>query len=221
MTLASIITGRRIALVNQWVREPLVQVQVESPDALPNLVFLDDNGERALVDRLPRRSRLKVAIVQRPGNEDTNASVWVRADYGGYRDAYLAFVKQVYRESYTSADLGGFDVDHLLNRARSPGGAGFIRVEAVQDAVNQAWGRLFEKQASNPAFYANQHRSRRTMSWVICAKLAGQMPPAGPGDTAGIDRLVDYFVSIGMTADEARDGLTSMLDFAYGLRRSA
>jgi hypothetical protein len=59
------------------------------------------------------------------------------------------------------------------------------------------------------------------MSWVICAKLAGQMPPAGPDDTAGIDRLVHYFVSIGMTADEARNGLASMLDFAYGLRRSA
>jgi hypothetical protein len=221
MPLTAIIASRRLALVNRWRANPMVLVQVETPGALPDLVYLDDNSERADVGRLGRRSTGSVAIVRRSGSPDTNASVWVRADYSGYQSAYLAFVREVYGEAVTTADLSGFNVDHLLNRARSPGGAGFIRIEAVHDAANQAWGRLFEKQASNPVFYANQHRSRRTMSWVICAKLAGQMPPAGPDDTAGIDRLVHYFVSIGMTADEARNGLASMLDFAYGLRRSA
>lgn len=41
------------------------------------------------------------------------------------------------------AALAGYDVDHLLNRARSPGGSGFIRIEAINSAVNQAQGVLF------------------------------------------------------------------------------
>ncbi len=221
MTLMSIIASRRTALINQWTANPLVMVQVESPDALRDVVFLDDSGKPVTVGRAGRRALSNVAIVQRTGNPDTSASVWVRADYGGYQGAYLAFVKQVYSESYAASDLAGFNIDHLLNRARSPNGAGFIRVEAVRDNVNQAWGTLFERNASNPDFYANRHRSRRTMSWVICAKLAGQMPPAGPNDTVGIDRLVRYFESLAMPAAEAREGLISMLNFAYGIRAAS
>ena len=56
------------------------------------------------------------------------------------------------------------------------------------------------------------------MSWVICAKLAGQLPPAGPQDVAGIQRLVSWFTSIGISAAEAQTGLTEMLAFAYKFR---
>jgi hypothetical protein len=84
--------------------------------------------------------------------------------------------------------------------------------------VNQAWGRLFERAASNPAFFANQHRLRRTLSWTICAKLANRFPPNGPNDVGGINQLVAYFQTLGMDANEAREGLTSMLNFAYGMR---
>lgn len=214
----SIMERRREALIAQWIRDPLVMVQVESPAALPVLVFLDDRGQAAEVGAVGQRRQTDTVIVSRPGDPHRNASVWVRATYRSYRTAYIGFLNQVYDTQATPADLAGYDIDHLLNRARSPDGAGFIRIEAIRAEVNQAWGRLFEKAASDPRFHANQHRLRRTMSWVICAKLANQQPPGGPGDTDGIERLARFFRPLGIAADEARDGLTEMLKFAYGLR---
>jgi hypothetical protein len=218
LTPASIIDRRRDALVAEWKQNPLIIVQVESPSVLPVLTFLDDRGQNAGVGAVGRRSPTNTVIVQRPGDPDRNASVWVKASYTGYRTAYIGFLNTVYLTQATTTDLAGYDIDHLLNRARSLGGAGYIRIEAVNSAVNQAWGRLFEKAASNPAFSANQNRLRRTLSWTICAKLADQFPPNGPNDTAGINRLAAWFQSIGMNAQEAREGLASMLSFAYSLR---
>jgi hypothetical protein len=218
MSLHAIIARRQRALIASWVRSPLVQVQVEAPGALPGLVFISDAGEAGMAGGVGRRDERNVAMVTRAGDPDTQASCWVAARYSGYRSAYLAFIREAYGVRATSAELAGFDVDHLLNRARSPQDSTFIRIEAIPAAANQDWGRLFEKAASDPRFYANQQRERRTMSWVICAKLAGQAPPNGPGDQAGINRLVQYFVSIGLDAAEARDGLNSMLSFAYKFR---
>lgn len=214
-----IIERRRNALIAQWKQDPLIVVQVESPAVLPVLAFLDDRGQGAGVGAVGRRSQTNTVIVSRVGGDpDHNASVWVKASYTGYRTAFIGFLNHVYGTQATTADLAGYDVDHLLNRARSPGGAGYIRIEAVNSAVNQAWGRLFEKAASNPAFFANQQRLRRTLSWTICAKLANRLPPNGPNDVGGITQLAAYFQTLGMDTNEAREGLTSMLNFAYGLR---
>lgn len=218
MSLQAIIARRQRALVTAWVHNPLVQVQVESPVALPGLVFLEEGGQDAVSGRVGRRGAQNVALVSRPGDPDSRASCWVAARYSDYRSAYLAFIRQAYGVAATAADLAGFDVDHLLNRARSPQDSTFIRIEAIPAMANQDWGRLFEKAASDPRFYANQKREGRTMSWMICAKLAGQSSPNGPGDQAGIRRLVQYFVSIGLDAAEARDGLNQMLSFAYKFR---
>jgi hypothetical protein len=218
MSLSAIIARRRDALVRAWVANPLLQVQAEGLGMLPGLVFLDDSGMGAGVGAVGRRSQSNVGMVSRPGNPDENASCWVTASYGGYQGAYIAFVKAAYGVSATTADLVGYNVDHLLNRARAPLGTTLVRVEAIDAAANQAWGRLFEKAASNPQFHANQARERRTMSWTICAKLAGQMPPSGPNDAGGIQRLAAYFQSVGLSRQEAVDGLTSMLRFAYSLR---
>ena len=201
-----------------WVRDPLIQVQVESPAALPRLAFIDPDDVAPIAEKLGRRSPNKVAIVKNPVNPDLNASVWVAADYQGYKNAYLAFLRIIYQIEATAADLAGFDVDHLLNRARSPSAGTFIRVEAVPRQANQDWGRLFERTASDPRFFANQNRERRTMSYVIAAKLAGQLPPLGPNDLAGVKRLALYFASIGIPLAEAQAGVTSMLDFAYKFR---
>jgi hypothetical protein len=219
LTPTLIIERRRNALIAQWKQDPLVVVQVESPAVLPVLTFLDDRGQGAGVGAVGRRSQTNTVIVSRVGGDpDRNASVWVKASYTGYRTAFIGFLNHVYGTQATTADLAGYDVDHLLNRARSPGGAGYIRIEAVNSAVNQAWGRLFEKAASNPAFFANQQRLRRTLSWTICAKLASRLPPNGPNDVGGITQLAAYFQTLGMDANEAREGLTSMLNFAYGMR---
>jgi hypothetical protein len=218
MSLLAIVIRRREALVRAWARDPLIQVQVESPQALPRLAFIDAPGGEAGVEALGRRSAQNVALVNNPGDPDLNASVWVAARYSSYKSGYLAFVRSVYNIDAQASQLAGYDIDHLLNRARSPQDSTFIRIEAVPSAANQAWGRLFEKAASNPQFFANQQRERRTMSFMICAKLAGELPPLGPGDGAGVNRLVNFFASIGIPNDEARKGLMSMLNFAYKFR---
>ena len=192
-----------------------------SPAALPRLAFADLGPGLAAPNPLGRRNPGKVAFVEDPANPDLNSSVWVAADYGDYRGAYLRFLSEAYGIAAKAADLAGFDVDHLLNRARSPQDSTFIRIEATPSLANQEWGRLFEKAASDPRFYANSKRERRNMSWVVCAKLAGQLPPNGPDDRAGVERLAMFFASIGIDRTEARDGLTSMLAFAYKFRGPA
>lgn len=218
MSLQTIIRNRQNALFVAWKNDPFQQVQVETIEELQRHAFLDDLDLEVETGQSGRRSLRNAVIVRRDGNPDTNASVWVRAGYSGYRNAWLGFVRQVYQVSATPADLAGYNIDHLLNRARSPGGAGLIRIEAINDQVNQAWGRLFEKAASNPDFYANQARYGRKLSWLIAAKLMGQMPPRGPDDQAGIDRLVRFFQAKGLAEDDPRGGLINMLNFAYGLR---
>lgn len=204
-------------LVREWVRDPMIQVQVESPVALQRLGFLD-RDDAGVVGALGRRGPGRVAVAQGIGDPDRNASVWVAANHTGYKSAYFAFLSRVYAIDASSHRLPGYDIDHLLNRARSPQGLSMIRIEAVPSDANQAWGRLFEKAASDPRFYANQNRERRTMSWIICAKLAGQMPPLGPNDTAGINRLANFFAPLGIPTAETRAGLSSILDFAYKFR---
>ncbi|POF30212.1 hypothetical protein [Roseibium marinum] len=218
MSLQAIISRRQRALFNAWVQDPLVQVQVEHPERLGRLVFLNGFDDTTETERAGRRSLKNVAIVRKPGDPDQNASVWVRAGYSSYQKAWLGFVDQAYGIKATSSDLAGYNIDHLLNKARSPNKAGFIRVEAVNDAVNQAWGGLFERAASNPEFSANQKRYRRTMSWIIAAKLMDQPPPRGPDDHQGIARLVQFFNQNGLAADDPQRGLTDMLQFAYRFR---
>lgn len=218
MTLQALIKRRQRSLFEAWVRNPLVQVQVEHPERLGRLVFLEDFDETVETEKAGRRSLKNVAIVRKPGNLDENTSVWVRAGYSSYQKAWLGFVRQVYGIKATSKDLAGYNIDHLLNKARSPNKAGFIRVEAINDAVNQAWGGLFERAASNPEFSANQKRYLRTMSWIIAAKLMDQAPPRGPGDHQGIARLAQFFSRNGLAADNPQQGITEMLRFAYRFR---
>lgn len=216
--LLATIERRRNAILAQWARSWAVQVAVEHPSALGRLVFIEDTSVQADVGALGRRSPNSVVIVDGGGPPDLNASVWVASGYEGYNPAYLAFVRRIYGIDATPADFAGYDADHLLNRARAPRDTTFIRLEAVRSDINRTWGATFEKAASNPEFYANRERERRTMSWAICAKLGHQMPPSGPGDTVGIARLGDFFRSIGFSRDEAMNGMAEMTRFAYSLR---
>ncbi len=221
MSLHDLVRRRQRALFDAWVRNPLVQVQVEHPERLGRLVFLDDFDETIETERAGRRSLKNVAIVRKPGNPDENASVWVRAGYSSYQKAWLGFIDQVYGLKAEAKDLAGYNIDHLLNKARSPGKAGFIRIEAINDSVNQAWGALFERAASNPEFSANQKRFRRTMSWIIAAKLMDQPPPRGPSDSQGVARLVQFFNQNGLAEDNPQQGLADMLQFAYRFQERA
>lgn len=218
LSVPQIIAARRDALLERWRRNPLQQVLAEGHGALGRLVWIDD-GAVAQVSKMPRRNQQKVAIAGADAPNKHDASVWVQASYSSYRSAYGAFLASVYgvNRATVTAALGPYDVDHLLNRARPQVQSSMIRLEAIDMAANRSWGSLFEKVASNPDFYANQARQRRTMSWVIAAKLGGQMAPSGPSDTAGIDRLANWFATKGFDRNEARDGLASMLGFAYSL----
>jgi len=217
MSLQTIIRNRQRALFNAWVQDPLMQVQVEHPDQLGRLVFLDNSGETIAARQLGGSSLENVAVVQRPGNPDQNASLWVRAGYSGYQKAWLSFVEKVYGQNATAKDLAGYNIDHLYNRARSPGLAGFVRIEAINGAVNQAWGRNFERAVSRNATGSNK-RERNTMSWTIAAKLMGQPPPRGPNDHQGIARLVQFFSRNGLSAADAKWGVENMLKHAYWSR---
>ncbi len=210
MSLVDIIRRRQRAIISAWKTNPLILVMTEDLQQLPGIVFPEDRSENAGVARAGRRREGSVGILQGPGDPDFNASVWVRADYSGYQGAYLTFIKQVYDVSASKSDLAGYNIDHLLNRARSPGGAGYIRIEAVQADVNQRWGSLFERAAG-----FDTRRLRRSMDWTICSKLAGLMPPRGPDDTDGINRLVTFYKSIGLTEQEARQGLIQRFQFGY------
>src|SRR5262245_21019855 len=102
MSLAPIIARRRDALIKAWVEDPLVQVQVEAPDDLPRLAFIADpvaapgpSGALAHVGALGRRDAKNVAVIERGGNPDVNASVWVSAQYSSYKAAYVAFINKV------------------------------------------------------------------------------------------------------------------------------
>jgi hypothetical protein len=212
MDIRAIITRRAQAILMDWRQDPLLQVLVESPAVLSDVLYLLDDGTPGAADRLGRRSVGNVAIWRRHGDPDSRTSLWVRASYSDYRSAYLGFVREVYQIAATAEDLAGFQIDHLLNRARAPLGSTFIRVEAIPAAVNQRWGSLFERIA------ADNHRGRRTMSWLIASKLAGQMPPAGPNDDAGIKRLALFWATRGFAAREAEDGIRQMLNFSYGVR---
>ena len=219
LSVSSIIANRSHAIVSAFVTSPTILVQVESASALRLLGQIQEIGiDGADPQALGRRNAGKVIYVANPQRPDLNASVWVAAGYGDYRAAYLAFLNKAYDLRATKADLGGFDADHLLNRARSPSDDTLIRLEGVDPEINQEWGALFEKAASDGRFYANTLRKRRTMSYMICAKLAGQSPPKGPQDQAGILRLALFFERIGIPRGEAQQGLKSMLDFAYKFR---
>jgi len=216
LSVSAIIARRRQAIVSAFARTPFIQVQVEGAAALARLGYVNESGfETAEPQPLGRRNASRVVFVESRTNPDRDSSVWVAASYGDYAGAYIAFINKVYAASASKGDLAGYDVDHLLNRARSPQDSTLIRIEATPSAINQEWGRLFEKASSDPRFYANQKRERRTMSYMICAKLAGEAPPRGPNDRGGIDRLANFFERIGIAKAEARQGVESMLAFAY------
>lgn len=135
-SVQAVIQRRRNAIVLAYARTPFIMVQVESPSALSRLAFADLGPGLASPGQLGRRDAGKVAFVEDRANPDLNSSVWVAAVYDDYRGAYLRFLNEAYGLSATTSDLSGFDVDHLLNRARSPRDGTFIRIEATPSFAN-------------------------------------------------------------------------------------
>lgn len=213
MSIGSIIRARTSSLLNSFVRDsfpPLVEV--DDVNALAGLTeVLDEFSDTGLgAGGLNRRSTGNVVMLSVAGGAADKASVWVRADYSDYRAAYSAFVRKAYGITVSTADLAPYDVDHLLNRARAGTGNTLLRIEASPLGINRQWGSVLEKLASQ-ATVAGNLRTRRLMSYLIAAKVAGFAPPVTLQDPVGRARLVRELVSLGIAQQEAQDGLDVLL----------
>jgi len=206
---------RRHSLVRQWVQEPdWVLAQVDSPGMLQGRAHDISGDAEAQAGRVGVHRLGSVIMLEGGTDRDRTWSVWARASFSNYKAAYLAFLRHAYRVTASADDLPGYQVDHLSNRAYAPSGQEFIRLEAIPTAINHAWGVNFESRRTENTDARPMHK----VSWASCAKLGGQLPPAGPNDTAGINRLATWFASLGMDPDEARGGVTRMLQHAYWRR---
>lgn len=213
MTLATIIQSRTTALINAFVRDifpPLVEVDDVTALAGLTTVLDEFNDVGLAAGGLNRRSTANVVMLAAPGGVADKASVWVRADYSDCRAAYAAFVRHMYRVTVTGADLAAYDVDHLLNRARAGNDNSLLRIEASPLGVNRQWGSVLEKLASQATVAGNQ-RTRRLMSYLIAAKVAGFAPPTTLQDPVSRARLVCELASLGIPQKDAQDGLDVLL----------
>ena len=121
-----------------------------------------------------------------------------------------AFVHRMSHIKVTTTDMQAYDVDHLLNRARAGNGQTLLRIEASPLGINRQWGSVLEKLATQSNVAANK-KTRRLMSYLIAAKVAGFAPPTTLQDPVSRARLVRELASLGISQKEAQDGLDSLL----------
>lgn len=211
MTLDQIVAARRQALLDRFVRDvfpPLVEA--DGTGGLTGLMHLDEFTPGSTPGQLGRRKSQNAAMVPGPAGSPHAASLWVRGGYGGYRPAYAAFLKANYGLTVTPEALAAYDVDHLLNRARSGNDDVLLRIEALPLSINRQWGSFLERLASSQHIAGNR-RTSRLMSYLIAAKVAGLIPPATLDDQVGIARLAGGLSALGLNAVEVRAGLDNML----------
>ncbi len=214
-SVIAIADRRRRAMITQWVQNPdWVLVQVESADMLRGKVHNLAADAAARTGRVGSHRERSVIMLEGGPDRDRTWSVWVRATFSNYKTAYLAFISHAYGATLSGDDIPGYEVDHLSNKAYAPTGQEFIRLEAVPKLANHRWGVNFESRRTENTDARPTHR----MSYMSCAKLGGELPPAGPNDAAGINRLVAYFTAIGLDPREAQQGVASMLQHAYWRR---
>lgn len=218
--LSVIVRARADAFIRAWVENPLVPVAVEDLYALG--VVLRKNGANAEVELQPVdvgfSTVSSVVAISHPVHDiDRDISLWVRAEYGNYAQAYRRFVQRFYEVTAIQDQMVRYNVDHLLNRKRSNLSGLWLRVEAASATVNQAWGRTFERNASDPQLFANQTRTRRTACFGIAAKMAGLTPPASDTDEVQIQAVIHYFRGV-LPGDEPdpADGVRSYFNRIYG-----
>ena len=212
MSVAAIVQRRREALLTDFCNLQLEPVLVSVPSAqvLGALTFLDEFEEDEDQLRLGRRAPGSVVVRRGAGDPDRAASLWVRSSYGGYRGAYRAFVKFIYGVEVSKLALSPYDVDHLLNRARSASGDAFLRVEAIPSGDNQHWGSAYEGAASADGLPKNR-QGFRYLSHTIAAKVAGLRPPSGPQDMVAINAIRAEFHRRGMPDEAMNNALEAML----------
>ena len=213
MSIATVVQTRTTALINAFVYDvfpPLVEVDEVSALAGLTTVLDEFTGSGFGAGGLNRRSTANVVMLAAAGGAADKASVWVRADYSDYRAAYAAFVRKMYNITVTTADMQAYDVDHRLNRARAGNGNTLLRIEASPLGINRQWGSVLEKLATQ-SHVAGNRRTRRLMSYLIAAKVAGFAPPTTLQDPVSRARLARELAGLGVPLKEAQDGLNNLL----------
>ena len=95
LAVGTIIEQRRTALIELWKQDPNVVVQVESPDVLPVLTFLDDRGRNAGVGPSGLNVAYRVAgaeefaLTQVDGSVDVSGISLAAANDGTLHLVYL------------------------------------------------------------------------------------------------------------------------------------
>lgn len=179
LTLAAVKDRERDALLAEYLfpNGVLGNVQVPPYAAIPDIRTLTTTPSQL-------RARHPVFIEPFPGNDTAAGFVqlcpgldykflWLLPEDEGYRTTYEAFL----RKYHGLADMpGGYDVDHLFNRARaSDFGLAFVRMVLLAPGENRSHGAGYE--ASRTRGHIGARGRARGIDEIMLLKLCGIRSP--------------------------------------------
>lgn len=155
-------------------------------------------------------------VIRKP---DSEPELWVRANYRGYRRAFLKFLEQHYGINEINIPKS-LQVDHLQPSARFSKDTNyyFIRLALIERSINASYGASFER------LLYNRERERKLnggihMDWMAFLKIRGVRLPS---KTSGVDswKIWAWQNSISLTYEGFDTiltyiGLTTMLNLAF------
>lgn len=155
-------------------------------------------------------------VIQKPNSDP---ELWVRANYRGYRRAFLRFLDQHYslRASNIPRSL---QVDHLhpTSRFNESTNHYFVRLALIEQSINASYGAGFER------LLCNRERERELtggihMDWMAYLKIRGiRLPAKASGQDAWKVWAWECSTSLGSEGFDAiftYVGLTTMLNLAF------
>ncbi len=193
-----------------------------------------DNGVMCLIatthSRLAHHSRMyggslsylsgvkptSALVIQKPESEP---ELWVRANYRGYRRAFIKFLNQHYGLGISNIPTS-LQVDHLQPSSYFPQDANhyFIRLALIERGINTSHGAGFER------LLCERERERKLnggihMDWMAFLKIRGLYLPS---KASGIEGWTGWawqcsiaLESKGFDAILAYVGLTTLLNLAF------
>jgi hypothetical protein len=133
---------------------------LQIPVAVRSLAALNDIGESRLIGRnnnvfllVPHAKTLNLSGIPQPHAArvrelHTDAQVWVRPEYTGYRRAYsrAADVLRGWKPQARLTPRGSNDLDHVLHRVAARHFQYFlVRLFPLAPGINQQYGRTWER----------------------------------------------------------------------------
>ncbi len=216
----SIMERRREALIGQWIRDPLVMVQVDSPAALPVLVFLDDRGRTAEVGAVGQHSQTDAVIVSRPGDPDRSSWRLGQGDVQGSPHGLCRLPQAGAWSPKPPPPTSSATTSIICSTAPPVARTGRVSFASKPFArrLIEAWGRLFEKDSEQSTLLRQPAPAPSHDELGDLCQACQPESACGPGD-ARRHRPAGRVLPVSRHGpDEARQGLTEMLKFAYSLR---